>query len=83
MARVLPFGSFRPFGGAVRYEGLAGCDSVDAAYTTAHTVTSNANIFDSGKMDIGARYQVRFTQAGTFQYYCTLHPKMTGEVVVS
>jgi len=51
--------------------------------TTAHTVTSKDNLFDSGIMDIGARYEFNFTQAGTFQYYCTLHPKMTAEVIVS
>ncbi len=51
--------------------------------TTAHTVTSKDNLFDSGIMDIGARYEFNFTQAGTFQYYCTLHPKMIAEVVVS
>jgi len=51
--------------------------------TTAHTVTSKDNLFDSGIINIGARYEFNFTQAGTFQYYCTLHPKMIAEVVVS
>ena len=51
--------------------------------TTAHTVTSKDNLFDSGIMAIGARYEFTFTQAGTFQYYCTLHPKMIAEVIVS
>ena len=24
----------------------------------------------------------RLTKAGTYSYYCTIHPKMTGKVVV-
>lgn len=27
-------------------------------------------------------YSVRFTKAGTYRYYCSIHPFMTGRVVV-
>ena len=54
----------------------------------AHTVTSGAPfsgpsaLFDSGIMAQGATYVETFEAAGTFDYYCTLHPWMTGAVVV-
>lgn len=38
--------------------------------------------FDSGPIKPGASWEYTFTKAGTFEYYCTLHPKMTGTVVV-
>lgn len=51
--------------------------------TAAHTVTSNANLFDSGNLAIGARYQFTFIQQGTFHYFCSYHSWMPGEVIVS
>lgn len=64
----------------------------------AHTVTSgeaagrnglvlNGNgkpngIFDSGVIKSGESWTHKFTQAGTFQYFCKLHPWMEGFVIV-
>jgi len=35
------------------------------------------------RMGTGARFSIRLTQAGTVHYYCTIHPWMTGTIVVS
>jgi plastocyanin len=39
--------------------------------------------FDSGIMEIGDTFRYTFQESGTFEYYCTVHPNMVGEVVVS
>jgi plastocyanin len=49
-----------------------------------HTVTSQgSNLFDSGNLPTGATFKFTFAQAGTYQYYCTIHPFMKGTVVVT
>jgi plastocyanin len=58
-----------------------------------HTITSGApgspdsgKEFDSGLTKLinpGATFEHTFTKAGTFTYYCQLHPTMTGKVIVS
>ena len=51
---------------------------------TAHTVTTKgSSLFDSGVIPTGGTYKYTFTQAGTFDYYCTIHPWMTGKIVVT
>lgn len=39
--------------------------------------------FDSGIMQAGQTFKHTFYEAGTFEYYCTVHPAMVGKVVVS
>ena len=48
-----------------------------------HTVTSNAGGFDSGIMLSGDTYRRTFTQPGTFDYLCSIHPSMTGTITVT
>jgi plastocyanin len=33
-------------------------------------------------LDTDEKFSYTFTKAGTYSYYCTIHPKMTGKVVV-
>jgi plastocyanin len=47
-----------------------------------HTVTSNGGIFDSGNLSPSNNFEVLFDTAGTYPYFCTLHPAMTGQIVV-
>src|SRR6185312_10950427 len=48
-----------------------------------HTVTSTDKTFkSSGALDQGDTYSYTFTAAGTFNYYCTVHPFMTAKVIV-
>ncbi len=47
-----------------------------------HTVTSETDLFDSGRLSINDSSSYAFTDRGTFSYYCTIHPYMKGEVIV-
>jgi plastocyanin len=49
---------------------------------TPHTAASTAGVFKSKVMDTDEKFSYTFTNAGTYPYYCTIHPKMTGQVVV-
>ncbi len=49
---------------------------------TIHTVTSRSGIFDSGLLNSGDRWSYTFETAGNFSYYCSIHPYMTGIVIV-
>jgi plastocyanin len=49
-----------------------------------HTVVSadDPKAFKSKVMDTDEKFSFTFTKAGTFPYFCSVHPKMTGTVVV-
>jgi plastocyanin len=47
-----------------------------------HTSVSTEGVFKSKVMDTDEKFSYTFTKAGTYPYYCTIHPKMTGKVVV-
>ena len=48
-----------------------------------HSVTSRDGLFDSGIKDPGGSFQFTFTTAGTYRYYCLVHPDlMSGTIVV-
>ncbi len=48
----------------------------------AHTVTSDAGLFDSGLFAKGESFSFTFTEVGVFSYYCIPHPYMKGTVTV-
>ena len=57
------------------------------ADTAAHTVTSGKNAtsdgtFDSGLISPGKSFTYQFMTGGTFDYFCMVHPWMTGTVNV-
>jgi plastocyanin len=47
-----------------------------------HTVVSSDGVFKSKVRDTDEKFSYTFTKAGTYPYYCSVHPKMTGKVVV-
>jgi plastocyanin len=47
-----------------------------------HTAVSTDSVFKSKVMDTDEKFSYTFTKAGTYPYYCSIHPKMTGKVVV-
>lgn len=59
------------------------------ADTAAHTVTSGNpedgpdGIFDSGLFSPGKSFSYQFTEVGTYDYFCLVHPWMVGTVTVT
>lgn len=49
---------------------------------TPHTVVSNDKTIRSGALDTGDQFQYRFATPGTYSYHCSLHPQMTGTIIV-
>jgi plastocyanin len=47
-----------------------------------HTSVSTEGVFKSKVLDTDEKFSYTFTKAGTYPYYCSIHPKMTGKVVV-
>jgi plastocyanin len=47
-----------------------------------HTVVSTDGVFKSKVQDTDEKFSYTFTKAGTYPYFCSVHPKMTGTVVV-
>jgi len=47
-----------------------------------HTVVSTDKVFKSKVLDTDEKFSYTFAQAGNFPYFCSIHPKMTGKVVV-
>jgi plastocyanin len=47
-----------------------------------HNVVSTDRQFKSPVLDNGEQFAHRFDRAGTYKYFCSLHPKMTGEIEV-
>ena len=53
--------------------------------TAPHTVTVSSGPvkFSSGNLAKGQSFSYTFTKAGTYDYYCAVHPDMVGKVVVN
>jgi len=49
-----------------------------------HTVVSadDPKVFKSKVLDTDEKFSYTFAKPGTYPYYCSIHPKMTGKVVV-
>ncbi len=51
--------------------------------SASHTVTSESgNELDSDTLSKGQPYSHTFNDAGTFNYYCTIHPRMKATIIV-
>ncbi len=52
-----------------------------------HTVTSGSpgyptGVFDSGRLSPGDSFRFTFKQPGTYEYFCNIHPRMRGRIIV-
>ena len=47
-----------------------------------HTVVSTDGVFKSKVRDTDEKFSYTFDKAGTYPYFCSIHPKMTGKIVV-
>ena len=47
-----------------------------------HTIAAQNLSFKSKVLDTGDKFSMTFAKVGQFGYYCSLHPHMTGRVIV-
>ncbi|MEI9924779.1 MAG: cupredoxin family copper-binding protein [Bradyrhizobium sp.] len=47
-----------------------------------HTVVETNKVFRSKALDTDDSYSYTFATAGSFDYFCSLHPHMVGKVIV-
>lgn len=47
-----------------------------------HNVVSDDKTFKSKTLDTDEKFSFTFTKPGTYSYFCSIHPKMTGKIVV-
>jgi plastocyanin len=49
----------------------------------AHTVVATDGTFRSAALDSEDKFAFTFDKPGTFDYFCSLHPRMQGQIVVT
>jgi plastocyanin len=51
---------------------------------TVHTVVAgdNPRSFKSAGLDTDDKFSFTFSKAGTYTYFCSVHPRMTGKIIV-
>ena len=47
-----------------------------------HTVASSTKLFKSKPLDTEDKFSFTFTTPGSYEYFCSIHPHMTGAIVV-
>jgi plastocyanin len=47
-----------------------------------HTVVSTDGVFKSKVLDTDEKFTFTFDKPGAYPYFCSIHPKMTGKVIV-
>jgi plastocyanin len=47
-----------------------------------HTVVSTSDVFKSKALDTDDKFSFKFDKPGTYEYFCSIHPKMTAKVIV-
>jgi plastocyanin len=47
-----------------------------------HVIASDDGLFKSKALDTDDKFSYTFTKAGIYPYYCSIHPKMVGKIVV-
>ncbi|WP_051335728.1 cupredoxin domain-containing protein [Methylocapsa acidiphila] len=48
-----------------------------------HSVVSSNQSFHSSALDTDETFSFAFEKPGTYEYFCGLHPKMTGKIIVA
>lgn len=48
-----------------------------------HTATAENGSFDTGNLRRGQAATLTFSAAGTYSYFCAVHPRMKGSITVS
>jgi plastocyanin len=47
-----------------------------------HVIASSEGVFKSKALDTDQKYSYTFSKPGTYAYYCSIHPKMVGKIIV-
>jgi plastocyanin len=47
-----------------------------------HVIASNDGVFKSKALDTDDKFSYTFSKSGTYAYFCSIHPKMVGTIVV-
>jgi plastocyanin len=47
-----------------------------------HTIASSTKLFKSKALDTKDQFSFTFSTPGVYEYFCSLHPHMTGAIVV-
>ena len=47
-----------------------------------HVIASNDGVFKSKALDTDEKFSYTFSKPGTYAYFCSIHPKMVGTIVV-
>ena len=47
-----------------------------------HTIFNDAGLFRSSALDTNDKFSYTFDKPGTYHYVCTIHPRMTGTIIV-
>jgi plastocyanin len=50
--------------------------------SVSHTATSDDDVWDSDTLASDGEFSFTLDEAGTFSYFCKIHPSMTGSIVV-
>lgn len=48
-----------------------------------HTATADNGSFDTGRLNRGQSASLTFSTAGTYTYFCAIHPNMKGTITVA
>jgi plastocyanin len=57
-------------------------DSAAHTYTSGHGDSGPDGVFDSGLVMAMGDFSFKLSDAGTYDYFCMVHPWMTGEIIV-
>ena len=76
----MPYNAALDIGGEAMWHNT---DSVGHTVTAGTPAEAQIDLFDSGLMAPDAMFSYKFEEAGTYDYFCMVHPWMTGIVTVS
>ena len=71
-----------PVGTGVRWTNAQTTTADGRTATVLQTVTADDGSFDSGDVMQDGTFHHTFDSAGTFTYFCSIHPRMTATVLV-
>jgi plastocyanin len=50
--------------------------------STTHDMVSDTGVWDSGRIAPNGNFNFTFAAKGSYPYHCSIHPSMTGTIVV-